>query len=201
MDNFVMYKLSYGLFVLTAKDGEKDNGCIINTAIQVTISPNRIVMAVNKENYTHDMIVKTGEFNLSVLDESSKFDMYKHFGYQSGKDTDKSKGIAYKRSANGLMYVTEGVNAYLSCKVVSQTDLGSHTLFLADVTDGEILDKTESVTYAYYQKNIKPIPQVKEEQKKGYICEVCGYIYEGDELSADYICPICKHPASDFRKL
>ena len=200
MDNFVMYKLSYGLFVLSAKDGEKDNGCIINTAMQVTASPNRIVIAVNKNNYTHDMVAKTGEFNLSVLAENSKFDIYQHFGFQSGRDTDKTKGVAYKRSANGLIYATEGVNAYLSCKVVSQTALGTHTLFLADVIDGEILDQTESVTYSYYQKNIKPVPKA-EEKKTGYICEVCGYIYEGDELPEDYICPICKHPASDFRKL
>lgn len=200
MDNSVMYKLSYGLFVLTAKDGEKDNGCIINTAIQVTSSPNRIVIAVNKNNYTHDMVAKTGEFNLSVLAENSKFDIYQHFGFQSGRDTDKTKGIVYKRSANNLIYATAGVNAYLSCKVVSQTDLGTHTLFLADVTDGEILEPTESVTYSYYQKNIKPVPKA-EEKKTGYICEVCGYIYEGDELPEDYICPICKHPASDFRKL
>lgn len=199
MDKSVMYKLTYGLFVLTAKEGEKDNGCIINTAMQVTSSPNRIIVVVNKENYTHDMLVRTGEFNISILSENSKFDMYQHFGFQSGKEVDKTKGIIYKRSANGLMYVTDGVNAYISAKVVSQTDLGTHTMFLADVTDSEVLDKTQSVTYSYYQSNIKPAP--KEQKKSGYVCEICGYIYEGEELPEDFICPICKHPASDFRKL
>lgn len=200
MDKIAMYKLTYGLFVLTAKEGDKDNGCIVNTVSQVTTTPNRIVVAVNKNNYTHDMIVRTGVFNVSILSEASRFDTYKHWGFQSGKDTDKAEGITFSRAENGVIYLAEETNAYLSAKVVSMTDLGTHTLFLADVTDGAVLSEDASVTYAYYQSNIKPSPAAQE-KKKGFICTVCGYIYEGETLPEDFICPLCKHPASDFRPL
>ena len=199
MDEKAMYKLSYGLFVLTAREGDKDNGCIVNTVSQVTVSPNRIVVAVNKSNYTHDMIVSSGMFNVSVLIEKSSFDTYKHWGFQSGRDVDKTKEITFQRAANGIIYIAEETNAYLSAKVVSMTDLGTHTLFLADVTEAEVLSQEESVTYSYYQKNIKPAPA--PEKKKGFICTVCGYIYEADTLPEDFICPWCKHPASDFKPL
>lgn len=199
MDMSTMFKLSYGLFVLTSKDGEKDNGCIINTVTQVTSTPNRVTIALNKANFTHDLIVKSGLFNVSILSEQVKFETFKHWGYQSGKTVDKLAGITFSRSENGLVYITEGANAYLSCKVISQTDLGTHTLFLADVTDGAVLSQDESVTYSFYQKHIKPAPQPTK--KKGFICTVCGYIYEGDTLPDDFICPICKHPASDFKPL
>lgn len=200
MDSKAMYNLTYGLFVLTAREGEKDNGCIVNTVSQVTTEPNRIVVAVNKLNYTHDMIRNTGEFNVSILTEGSKFETYKHFGFQSGKDVDKMEAIEFKRAANGIAYITNETNAYLSAKVVSETDLGTHTLFLADVTDGEILSKDASVTYAFYQANIKkrPASNAAEAPKKGFICTVCGYIYEGDTLPPDFICPWCKHDASYF---
>ena len=200
MNSKAMYNLSYGLFVLTAKDGDKDNGCIVNTVTQVTTEPNRIVVAVNKLNFTHDMISKTGEFNVSILTEGSKFETYKHFGFQSGKDIDKFESIEFKRAANGITYIANETNAYLSAKVVSKTDLGTHTLFLADVTDGEVLSGDPSVTYAFYQKNIKQKPgaNVGAAPKKGFICTVCGYIYEGDELPSDFICPWCKHDASYF---
>lgn len=199
MDEKAMYKLTYGLFILTARDGDKDNGCIVNTVSQVTVTPNRIVIAVNKSNYTHDMIVSTGVFNVSVLTENSKFDTYKHWGFQSGRDVDKTKQITFQRADNGVIYIAEEANAYLSAKVISMTDIGTHTLFLADVTAAEVLSKEESVTYSFYQKNIKPAPP--QEKKKGFICTVCGYIYEGDTLPVDFICPICKHPASDFKPL
>ena len=201
MNDKVKHNLSYGLFVLTAKDGEKDNGCIINTVTQVASEPNRISISVNKKNYTHDMILKTGEFNVSILSEKAKFDTFKHFGFQSGRDTDKMAGIAISRSANGLVYLNTGeTNAYISGKVIQSIDVGSHTLFIADVTDGEVLDNTPSATYAYYFSNIKPKPEPAP-KKKGWICTICGYIYEGEELPPDFICPICKHPASDFVKL
>ncbi len=200
MDQTTMYKLTYGLFILTAREGEKDNGCIVNTVSQVTITPNRIVVAVNKSNYTHDMIVRTGVFNVSILSEKSKFDTYKHWGFQSGRDTDKAEKITFSRAENGVIYLAEETNAYLSAKVVSMTDLGTHTLFLADVTDGAVLSQDASVTYAYYQAKIKPAPAA-EEKKKGFICTVCGYIYEGETLPEDFICPLCKHPASDFKPL
>ena len=200
MSNAV-HKLTYGLFILTAKDGEKDNGCIINTVTQVTSEPNRITIAVNKANYTHDMIVKTGEFNVSVLTENSKFETYKHWGFQSGKDTDKLEAISFKRAENGITYIADETNAYISAKVVSSIDLGSHTLFIADVTASEVLSDDESVTYSYYHKNIKPSKPKTEEKKKGFICTICGYIYEGDTVPDDFICPWCKHPASDFEPL
>lgn len=196
-----IHKLTYGLFILTARDGEKDNGCIINTVTQVTSEPNRITIAVNKANYTHDMIVRTGEFNVSVLTENSKFETYKHWGFQSGKDTDKLEAISFKRAENGITYIADETNAYISAKVVSSIDLGSHTLFIADVTASEVLSDDESVTYSYYHKNIKPSKPKTEEKKKGFICTICGYIYEGDTLPDDFICPLCKHPASDFEPL
>ena len=200
MDKKAMYHLTYGLFILTAKEGDKDNGCIVNTVSQVTTEPNRIVVAVNKKNYTHDMIVRTGVFNVSILTENSKFDTYKHWGFQSGADVDKTEAVTYQRAENGVIYIAEETNAYLSAKVVSATDLGTHTLFLADVTDGAVLSEDNSVTYSYYQKNIKTAPAAAE-KKKGYICTVCGYVYEGDVLPDDFVCPWCKHPASDFKRI
>lgn len=200
MNKKAMYNLTYGLFILTAKDGDKDNGCIVNTVSQVTTEPNRIVVAVNKQNYTHGMIVKTGIFNVSVLTENSKFDTYKHWGFQSGADVDKAEAITYKRAENGVIYLTEETNAFISAKVVSATDLGTHTLFLADVTDCEVISEDESVTYSYYQKNIKTA-SAPTDKKKGFICTVCGYVYEGDTLPDDFICPWCKHPASDFKRI
>lgn len=200
MDNKAMFNLSYGLFILTAKDGEKDNGCIVNTVGQVTSQPNRISLTVNKANYTHDMILKTKEFNVSVLAENSKFETYRHWGFQSGRNTDKLESISFKRSANGLVYIADETNAFLSAKVVSTLDLGTHTLFIADVIDGEVLSQVPSATYSFYQNNIKPKP-ASTERRKGFICTVCGYIYEGETLPDDFICPVCKHPASDFRPL
>ena len=200
MDNKAMFNLSYGLFILTAKDGEKDNGCIVNTVGQVTSQPNRISLTANKANYTHDMILKTKEFNVSVLAENSKFETYRHWGFQSGRNTDKLESISFKRSANGLVYIADETNAFLSAKVVSTLDLGTHTLFIADVTDGEVLSQVPSATYSFYQNNIKPKP-ASTEKRKGFICTVCGYIYEGETLPDDFICPVCKHPASDFRPL
>ena len=198
MDKKAMYNLTYGLFILTAKEGEKDNGCIVNTVSQVTTEPNRIIVAVNKNNYTHDMIQRTGAFNVSILTENSKFDTYKHWGFQSGAEVDKMEAVTFSRAENGIVYIAEECNAYICAKVVSATDLGTHTLFLADVTDAGVLSDEESVTYAYYQKNIKTSPKV-DEKKKGFVCTVCGYIYEGDTLPEDFICPWCKHPASDFK--
>lgn len=195
-----MNNLSYGLFVLTARDGLKDNGCIINTAMQVTTSPNCIMIAVNKNNYTHDMIKKTGAFNLSVLSEKAQFDTFKHFGFQSGRDVEKLIGVEFSRAANGIVYLLNETNAYLSAKVISETDFPTHTVFFAEVTQALVLSDDPSVTYSYYHKNIKPAPQ-NTEKKKGFICTVCGYIYEGDELPEDFICPLCKHPASDFKPL
>lgn len=199
MDNEAMFKLGYGLYVLTAKD-EKDNGCIVNTVMQVTVNPNRILLTVNKMNLTHDIIQKTKEFNVSVLTEKAPFQIFEHFGYHSGKNTDKfADYMGCLRSDNGLYYVTEGVNAYISGKVVEAMDCGTHTLFIADVTDAKVLNEETSVTYDYYQNHIKPKPEATE--KKGFRCKICGYIYEGDELPEDFICPLCKHGAADFERI
>lgn len=196
MDANALFKLSYGLFVLSAKDGEKDNGCIINTVMQVTDSPKQVCIAVNKQNFTCEMIQKTGKFNLSILSEKAQFDLFKQFGFQSGRNADKFDGIKCERSENGLLYLTEQSNAYLSCSVVSESDLGSHIMFVASVDDAAVLNDDPSVTYDYYHKNIKPAPQKTE--KKKYVCKICGYVYEGDELPADFVCPWCKHGAEDF---
>ena len=205
MDNKAMYKLSYGLFVLTAKDGDKDNGCIINTAIQAASEPNQISICVNKANYTHDMILKTMAFNVSVISESADFSLFKRFGFASGRDTDKFDGFSdYKTGSNSIRYITAGTNAYISVKVDKTMDLGSHTMFVGTITDMEVLSDTASATYAYYFENIKPKPEAVGTTKDGqtiWRCKICGYEYVGEELPDDFICPICKHPASDFERV
>ena len=199
MDEKAMFKLSYGLFVVTAREGDKDNGCITNTVQQVTVTPNRITVAVNKANYTCGMIERTRKFNVSILSESAAFDTFKHWGFQSGANVDKAVGITFSRAENGVIYVTEGVNAVLCAEVSQIIDLGTHLLFIANLSDAFVLNDTASATYAYYHKNIKPAPQAQK--KKGWVCTICGYIYEGETLPDDFICPLCKHPASDFKPL
>lgn len=201
VDNKTLFKLSYGLFVLTARNGEKDNGCIINTVQQLTSKPNRITIAVNKQNYTHDMILKSGQFNVSVLTEDAPFSVFERFGFHSGKDTDKFAGAAVTRSSNGLIYIPEYTNAFISAKVVATHDYGTHTLFVAEVTEAKILSDVPSVTYSYYFAHIKPKPQAAETKKVGWVCKICGYFYEGEELPADFVCPLCKHGAADFEKV
>lgn len=205
MDKKAMYKLSYGLFVLTAKDEEKDNGCIINTAIQASSMPNQLSICVNKANLTHDMIVKTGKFTVSVISQDAGFDLFKHFGFQSGKDVDKFTNFEKcKRGENSIYYITEGTNAYISVNVSKTEDLGSHTMFIGEITDMEVLSETPSVTYDYYLKNIKPQPEnigTTTEGKTIWRCTICGYEYVGEELPEDFVCPLCKHPASDFEKI
>lgn len=205
MDKKAMYKLSYGLFVLTAREGEKDNGCIINTAIQAASEPNQLSICVNKANYTHDMIVRTGKFTVSVLSEQADFDLFRHFGFQSGRDVDKFADFTdCARGADGLFYITKGTNAYISVSVAKTVDLGSHTMFIGEITDMAVLSDVPSTTYEYYQSYIKPKPQAVGKTEDGqtvWRCRICGYEYVGEELPEDFICPICKHPASDFEKI
>lgn len=202
MNNTVMFSLSYGLYVVTAREGYRDNGCITNTAAQVTDTPNRISLTVNKSNYTHDMIMRSGAFNVSILSEKATFATFKHFGFQSGRDVNKFADYsACKRAANGIYYITEGTNGYISAKVVQTVDLGTHTMFIAEVTDGEVLSNDPSTTYSYYQSNIKPKPAAPASEKTTWVCQICGYVYEGEELPADFICPWCKHGAADFKKV
>lgn len=194
-----LFKLSYGLFVLSARDGEKDNGCIINTVMQVTDTPLQIAVGINKDNYTYEMIKKTGTFNVSVLTEEVPFSVFENFGFKSGRTEDKFSSFENKeRSENGIFYLTKYTNAYISAKVVNTVDCGTHMMLIAEVTDAKTLSEAPSVTYDYYFKNIKPKPEAK---KKGYVCKICGYVYEGDPLPEDFICPLCKHPASDFEPL
>ena len=202
VDLTTLFKVSYGLFVLTARDGDRDNGCIINTVNQITNAPNRFAVAVNKLNYTHDMMVKTGIFNICVLSKNVDFAMFKRFGYQSGRDVNKFEGYpAVSRSANGLLYLTDQCNAFISCKVVGMHDYETHTLFVVELTEATTLTSEPSVTYDDYFTHIKPKPKTSEKQVKGFRCKICGFIYEGDTLPPDYICPVCKHPASDFEPI
>ncbi|GHT67635.1 hypothetical protein FACS1894110_13490 [Spirochaetia bacterium] len=207
IDNNAFFKLSYGLFILTAKEGDKDNGCIINTVTQITDTPKRISVAVNKNNFTHDMILKTGLLNVSVLSVETPFSVFQNFGFQSGRNVDKFAGAAeIKRSANGIIYESRYANSFISGTVISAGDYKTHTLFVADVTEAAVLGAAPSLTYQYYFDHIKPkpqngAPQAAAEKKRGYVCKICGYVYEGDELPPDFICPLCKHGAADFEKL
>lgn len=203
VENQAMFTLSYGLFVLSAKEDGRDNGCIINTAAQVTDIPKRISVTVNKQNLTHDMIMRTGVFNLSVLSQDTPFAVFQQFGFRSGRDTadkfDATKEIA--RTENGLRYVPDVSNAVISGRVIETVDCGTHTLFIAEVTEARTLSSVPSATYAYYFEHIKPKPQPTAEKKKGFVCKICGYVYEGETLPPDYICPLCKHGAEDFEPL
>ena len=195
MDQKAFYKLTYGLFLLTAREEGRDNGCIINTAIQAANAPPRLAFAVQKENHTHDMIVRTGVFAISSISTSATFDLFRRFGMQSGREVDKFEGFPdVERGANDLLYLTRGANMTMNGRVVDQMDLGSHTLFIGEVGDAVVLSDEPSCTYAYYQSDIKP----KKQEKKGWVCTVCGYVYEGDPVPADFICPWCKHGAEDF---
>ena len=196
-----MFSLSYGLFVLTARDGAKDNGCIINTVTQLTDSPKRISIAVNKANLTHDMIVKTGEFNVSVLSNDAPFALFQHYGFQSGRNTDKFAGVqGMARSTNGIYYIPYCTSAFLSAKVTQTVEFETHTLFIADVMEAKLLSNVPSMTYAYYFANVKPKPAVLQKQT-GWVCKICGWVYEGEELPPDIVCPLCKHGAADFERL
>lgn len=203
-----MYKITYGLFMLTTTDGEKQNGCIVNTVSMITDNPKRIVVFVNKANYTEELLRKTGIFNVSILTEKTPFDIFRQFGFSSGRDTDKFQGKTYPQTENGLNYLPEYANAVLSAKVVNAYDYDTHTLFVAEVTEAKTLSQDKSVTYEYYLSNIKPKPQTtaqeskQEEQPKTekWVCKICGYEHEGP-LPADFICPWCKHPAEDFERV
>lgn len=203
MNTNVMYNLTYGLFVVTTNVNGKDYGCIVNTGSQVA-NPNKIAISVNKANYTCEMIQQSKTFTLSVLSESAVFDVFKHFGFQSGRNVDKFDGYNdVNHDAIGNAYLTKGVNAYLSVKVEQVIDLDSHMMFIGELVDGDVLSKEPSMTYAYYHANVKPKPQAKVEETKQtkWVCKICGYVYEGEEVPADFICPWCKHPASDFEKV
>ena len=197
MDKKALYHMTYGLFLLTAREDGKDNGCIINTAVQVANEPTRISIAVIRENKTCDMILNTGVFNISAISTDAEFALFQRFGMQSGRDVDKFADFEdVARSENGLYYLTKQANMYLSAKVVERMDLGSHILFIAEVTDGVRLSEVSSCTYSYYQSSIKPRPRRSE--KKQWVCSVCGYVYEGESVPDDFVCPLCHHGKEDF---
>lgn len=193
-------KIGYGLYILTTNADGVDNGCIINTVMQVANNPTRLVLSVNNDNYTCELLKKSGVFNISVLKEETPFYVFEHFGFVSGREKNKfEKNDNLFRSENGAYVVPKYANAYISGKVINSTDMGSHTLFVAEMTFGYVFSDDPSITYDYYHKNTKP--KIQKTEKKGYRCEICGYIYEGEELPADYVCPICKHGPDDFVKI
>ena len=200
-----LFNIQYGLFVITTKDGDRDNGCISNTVAQVTAQPNRISVALNKSNFTTELIQKSGRFTASILSEAADFELFKHFGFQSGRTVNKFADFTdCRRVSNGTFAITRGTNAFISADVEQAIDLGTHMLFIGLVTEMETLSDTPSATYNYYQANIKPKPQPAgktEDGKTIWRCSICGYEYVGEELPEDFICPICKHPASDFVKV
>ncbi len=202
MDNNALHKIGYGLYVLIAEHGGKDNACIINVAQQVTSNPLQLMICVNKQNLTHDMILRTAKFNLCPLSEEATMKPFEHFGFQSGRDVNKFEHCEVElRSENGLRYLPKYINACFQCVVTKSIDLGTHTMFVAMVMDAKVLGNSPSITYAYYQQYIKPKPEPSTTAggKKRWVCEVCGYVYEGDELPDDFICPLCKHGKSDFK--
>lgn len=202
MDNSALHKIGYGLYVLIAEHGGKDNACIINVAQQVTSNPLQLMICVNKQNLTHDMILRTAKFNLCPLSEEATMKPFEHFGFQSGRDVNKFEHCEVElRSENGLRYLPKYINACFQCVVTKSIDLGTHTMFIAMVMDAKVLSNSPSITYAYYQQYIKPKPEPSTTAggKKHWVCEVCGYVYEGDELPDDFICPLCKHGKSDFK--
>ena len=197
-----LFNINYGLYLLSVKDGNKDNACIINTVTQVAENPKLITISVNKNNLTHDILLKEKIFNISVLTTRVPFSIFERFGYHSGRNTDKFEGFnGTVRTQNGLLRLNRYTNAYISAKVVSVNDCGSHTLFTAEIEETEALSDEPSVSYTYYMENIKPPIKKPEEKIEGYVCKICGYIYKGKEIPSDFICPICKHGVADFEKL
>lgn len=198
-DPSALFKLGYGLYVVTSNDGKKDNGLIVNTVAQVADNPTRISVTINKANYSHHVIKQTGKMNINCLSVEAPFKVFETFGFKSGRNTDKFEGCTPIRSDNGLIILPKYINAALSLVVESYVDLGSHGMFICSITESRVISDRESMTYAYYHANVKPKP--KTDDKKGYVCKICGYVYEGDELPEDFICPLCKHGAADFEKI
>ena len=198
-DLSALFNIGYGLYVVTSNDGSKDNGLIVNTVTQVTNTPNRIAVTINKQNYSYHIIKQTGIMNVNCLDISAPFSVFETFGFQSGRTTDKFQGIEELRSDNGLRFLPRHINSFMSLKVESCVDLGTHGMFICTVTEARVMEAKETMTYTYYQNHVKPQPET--EGKKGYVCKVCGWVYEGDTLPDDIVCPLCKHGAADFEPI
>lgn len=199
IENASLFKISYGLYVVTCNDGEKDNGLIVNTVIQQTGSPLTLSVTINKQNYSHDVIKSTKKLNVNCLNINTPFSIFENFGFQSGRDSDKFKDIFHWNSQNGLPVLSgEIINAFFSLEVTDYIDLGTHGMFICRVTEATHISDDESMTYDYYHKHVKPKKNVK---KAGYVCKICGYVHERDTLPEDFVCPICKHGAADFEKV
>ena len=198
-DLTALFRIGYGLYVVTSNDGTKDNGLIVNTVTQLTDNPNRVAVNINKANYSHHVIKKTGMMNVNCLSVAAPFEVFKNFGFQSGRTVDKFANWETMRSDNGLVFLPKYINAFLSLKVEQYVDLDTHGMFICTVTEARVMNDLDTMTYTYYQNNVKPKPQT--EGKKGFVCKVCGFIYEGDELPDDYICPLCKHGVADFEPI
>ena len=198
-DLTALFNIGYGLYVVTTNDGTRDNGLIVNTVSQVTNTPNRIAVTINKQNYSFHTIQKTGVLNVNCLDVSAPFSLFQRFGFQSGRTVDKFAGMEVLRSDNGLAFLPRYINSFMSLKVESYVDMDTHGMFICTVTEARVMSDAETMTYTYYQKNVKPKPET--EGKHGFVCKVCGWIYEGDELPDDIICPLCKHGAADFEPI
>ena len=194
-----LFNIGYGLYVVTSNDGKKDNGLIVNTVTQVTNNPNRIAVTINKENYSHHVINQTGIMNINCLSVDAPFSVFEKFGFVSGRNTDKFAGDSVVRSDNGLVFLSKYVNSFMSLKVEQYVDLGTHGMFICSITESRVLNNMETMTYSYYHQNVKPKPQT--EGKKGYVCKICGWVYEGEELPEDIICPLCKHGYNDFEEI
>ncbi len=199
IDNTALFKISYGLYVVTSNDGNRHNGLIVNTVTQVTNTPNRIAVTINKSNYSHDTIKSTGILNVCCLSTDAPFSVFENFGFRSGKDNDKFKDTPFWTSQNGLAVPSANINAFTSLKVEQYIDFDTHGMFVCTITEAKNITNTPAMTYTYYQENVKPKPQ--PQKKKGYVCKICGYVYEGDPLPEDFICPLCKHGAEDFEEI
>ena len=198
-DLSALFNIGYGLYVVTSNDGKKDNGLIVNTITQVTNTPNRIAVTINKNNYSHHIIKQTGVLNVNCLSTDAPFSVFENFGFQSGRSADKFKGWEIMRSDNGLVFLPKYINSFMSLKVEQYVDLDTHGMFICSITESRVISDAQTMTYTYYQNNVKP--KSETDGKKGYVCKVCGYVYEGDELPEDFICPLCKHGAADFEKI
>ncbi|MBQ7712563.1 MAG: flavin reductase [Clostridia bacterium] len=194
-----LFNIGYGLYVVTSNDGKKDNGLIVNTVTQVTNTPNRVAVTINKQNYSHHVIKQTGKMNINCLSVDAPFKVFEDFGFRSGRTVDKFEGWEKYRSDNGLVFLPKYINSFMSLTVENYVDLGTHGMFICSVGEARVISDLETMTYTYYQKNVKPKPQT--EGKKGYVCKVCGYVYEGDTLPEDIVCPLCKHGAADFEPI
>ncbi|MBQ7653987.1 MAG: flavin reductase, partial [Clostridia bacterium] len=198
-DLTALFNIGYGLYVVTSNDGKKDNGLIVNTVTQVTNTPNRVAVTINKQNYSHHVIKQTGIMNVNCLSVDAPFSVFEIFGFQSGRTADKFANLECPKSDNGLLFLPRYINSVLSLKVEDYVDLDTHGMFICSVTEARVISDRETMTYTYYQNNVKPKPET--EGKKSFVCKVCGYVYEGDELPEDYVCPLCKHGAADFEPI